>query len=203
MTESQPSSDDARTDDSLLAPQGPVASAALDNMSAGWLVRALLRPLGAACVLLIGYFLLPINRESNLNVIGCLIGSALLIAFCVWEVRGFLHAKYPLAAAIEMLAALVTLYLITFSTIYFIFSDYHLGSFNEQLTRMDALYFCLTVFTTTGFGDIDAVSQSARIAVSFQMISNLVLLGLGARLFGMLVTARVRAVRHPAPVDGA
>ncbi|MFZ2511073.1 MAG: potassium channel family protein [Gordonia sp. (in: high G+C Gram-positive bacteria)] len=187
--------------ESLLVTQGSVGSATLSNVNAPWLARALLRPLGAACVLLIGYFLLPFNKESDLTVIGTLIGSGLLIAFCVWEVRNFLHAKYPLAAAIEMLAALVTLYLISFSTVYFIFSDYHLGSFNEQLTRMDALYFCLTVFTTTGFGDINAVSQAARLAVSFQMAANLILLGLGARLFGMIVTNRLNAVRRPAAAD--
>ena len=97
-----------------------------------------------------------------------------------------------------MLAALVMLYLISFSTVYFIFSDYDPGSFNEHLTRMDALYFCLTVFTTTGFGDIDALTQGARIAVSIQMVSNLILIGLGFRLFSMVVTARLRASRETA-----
>lgn len=198
MTEQQPPTTPATVspkDDALLVTQGPVESAALNNVNAGWLARALLRPLGAACILLVGYFLLPFNKESDLTVIGSLVGSALLVAFCVWEVRNFLHAKYPLAAAIEMLVALVTLYLISFSTVYFILSDYHPGSFNESLTRMDALYFCLTVFTTTGFGDIDAVSQAARIAVSLQMAANLILLGLGARLFGMVVSARLRAAK--------
>lgn len=198
MTEQQPPTTPATgspKDDALLVTQGPVESAALNNVNAGWLARALLRPLGAACILLVGYFLLPFNKESDLTVIGSLVGSALLVAFCVWEVRNFLHAKYPLAAAIEMLVALVTLYLISFSTVYFILSDYHPGSFNESLTRMDALYFCLTVFTTTGFGDIDAVSQAARIAVSLQMAANLILLGLGARLFGMVVSARLRAAK--------
>ncbi|GAC57773.1 hypothetical protein GOHSU_25_00080 [Gordonia hirsuta DSM 44140 = NBRC 16056] len=172
---------------------GPVESAALDHVNPRWLARALLRPLGAACVLLIGYFLLPFNHDSDLTLLGSVVGGLLLVAFCLWEIRTFLHAKYPLAAALEMLVALVTLYLVSFSTVYFLLSDYHPGSFNEELTRMDALYFCLTVFTTTGFGDIDALSQAARIAVSFQMAANLVLLGLGARLFGMVVTARLRA----------
>lgn len=175
------------------APQGPVASAALNNVNARWLTRALLRPLFAACLLLIGYFLLPFNQESDWNVLASAVGAVLLLAFCLWEIRNFVHATYPLAAALEMLAALVTLYLISFSTVYFFLSDYHPGSFNEHLTRMDALYFCLTVFTTTGFGDIDAVSQGARIAVSVQMASNLLLLGLGFRFFSMVVTARLRA----------
>ncbi|MEZ5213307.1 MULTISPECIES: potassium channel family protein [unclassified Gordonia (in: high G+C Gram-positive bacteria)] len=180
----------------LIKTQGPIETAALDNVNAGWLTRALLRPLFAACVLVIGYFLLPFNHTSDWNVAASVAGSLLLLAFCVWEVRAFLHATYPLAAALEMLAALVTLYLVSFSTIYFTMSDYHPGSFNQHLTRMDALYYCLTVFTTTGFGDIDAVTQGARIAVSIQMICNLILIGLGFRLFSMVVTARLRASPH-------
>lgn len=177
----------------IIETKGPVESAALDNVNAGWLSRALLRPIFAACLLLLGYFLLPFNHESSWNIVASVVGAGLLLAFCVWEVRSFLHATYPLAAALEMLAALVTLYLLSFSTVYFVFSDYHVGSFNQHLTKMDALYFCLTVFTTTGFGDIDAVTQAARAVVSVQMVCNLVLLGLGFRVFSMVVTARVRA----------
>jgi voltage-gated potassium channel len=174
-------------------PQGPVAAAALSDVGAGWLVRSLLRPLLAACVLLAGYFLLPFNQESDWNVLASAVGALMLLAFCLWEVRNFLRTSYPLAAALEMLVALVTLYLISFSAAYFLFSDYHPGAFNQPLTRMDAFYFCLTVFTTTGFGDIAANSQAARIAVSTQMAANLLLLGVGFRFFSMVVTARVRA----------
>lgn len=92
----------------------------------------------------------------------------------------------------EMLVALASFYIVAFATTYFLFSEYDTGSFNEQLTRVDSLYFCLTVFTTTGFGDIAADSQGARIAVSIQMGSTLILLGLGIRFLNLLVNARVR-----------
>ncbi|MDY6808798.1 MAG: two pore domain potassium channel family protein, partial [Actinomycetota bacterium] len=46
--------------------------------------------------------------------------------------------------------------------------------------------------TTTGFGDISAVSQGARVAVSIQMVSTLALLGLGIRFLNVLVNARVQ-----------
>nr|WP_232017188.1 potassium channel family protein [Gordonia insulae] len=153
---------------------------------------AIVRPIIAATILLTGYFLLPIAKESSANLIGLTIGAALLIAFCGWEIRHFVHSEFPVATAIEMLVAIAALYIVAFATTYYLFSEYGHGSFNEHLTRIDALYFCLTVFTTTGFGDIAADSQSARVAVSIQMASTLVLLGLGLRFLNLLVNARVR-----------
>ncbi|EGD53814.1 potassium channel family protein [Gordonia neofelifaecis] len=154
-------------------------------------VAALLRPIGAMAVLLVGYFLLPIGRDSNWKVVGMTLGVGLLVGFCVWEVRHFLRSTRPVATAIEMLAAVMCFYIVAFSATYFLFSEYVAGAFNEHLSRVDALYFCLTVFTTTGFGDIAAVSEPARVAVSIQMASTLILLGLGIRFLNVLVQERV------------
>ncbi|MFW0783067.1 potassium channel family protein [Gordonia sp. CPCC 206044] len=153
---------------------------------------ALLRPILAAVILLVGYFLLPINRTSDFNLVGLIVGTVLLGLFCLWEVRHFIRSPYPVATAVEMLVALAAFYIVTFATAYFLMSDYGQSSFNERLTRVDALYFCLTVFTTTGFGDIAATSQAARVVVSIQMASTLVLLGLGIRFLNVLVSTRVR-----------
>ena len=53
----------------------------------------------------------------------------------------------------------------------------------HSLTRTDSLYFTVTVFATVGFGDIIATSQTARLLVTVQMILDLVVLGLGIRVF--------------------
>ncbi len=102
------------------------------------LTVALLRPVGAAIVLLIGYFLLPINRTSDLNILGLTVGAFLLASFCVWEVRKFARSVHPLATAMEMLVALSTFYVVVFATTYYLFSEYDPGSFNEYLSRVDA-----------------------------------------------------------------
>lgn len=171
----------------------PGTAASLGLVRGRDLTIALLRPIGAAVVLLAGYFLLPINKDSDINSIGLLIGALLLISFCVWEVRRFSRSDRPVATAMEMLVALAGFYIVAFATAYFLFSEYDTGSFNEPLTRVDALYFCLTVFTTTGFGDIAPDSQGARVAVSIQMASTLVLLGLGLRFLNLLINARRQA----------
>jgi len=53
----------------------------------------------------------------------------------------------------------------------------------HPLTRTDVLYFTVTVFSTVGFGDITAVSQSARLVVTAQMLLDLLALGLVVRAF--------------------
>lgn len=154
------------------------------------LASALIRPALAGLVLLIGYFLLPINEASDAKLSGLIVGALLLIAFCGWEIRHFIRSPYPVATAVEMLAALATFYIVAFATTYFLLSEYGTNSFNLRLTRVDALYFSLTVFTTTGFGDITAASQMARVVVSIQMASAFALIALGIRLVTLLVSAK-------------
>ena len=56
------------------------------------------------------------------------------------------------------------------------------SSFTEELSRTDALYLTVTIFSTVGFGDISPKVESARLVVSTQMILDLVILGLGVRI---------------------
>lgn len=50
-------------------------------------------------------------------------------------------------------------------------------------TRIDALYFTLTTMTTTGYGDIHATGQLARVLVSVVLVFNIVFIGmLGSQL---------------------
>jgi voltage-gated potassium channel len=44
------------------------------------------------------------------------------------------------------------------------------------------MYFSTTIFTTVGSGDIMAKSEAARVVVTVQMVLDLVILGLVARL---------------------
>ena len=63
------------------------------------------------------------------------------------------------------------LFLLLFAAIYFLMAQADLNNFNvHSLTRTDALYVTVTVFTTVGFGDIVATTQVARLLVTVQMI---------------------------------
>ena len=82
------------------------------------------------------------------------------------------------------LATTVPLFLLLFASAYFAMATISPANFSTHaLTRTDALYFTVTTFSTVGYGDITAVSQSARLVVTVQMLLDLLALGLGIRVF--------------------
>ena len=78
---------------------------------------------------------------------------------------------------------ILPLFLVLFAaSTYFVMERASAASFTEPLTRTDALYFAVTVFSTVGFGDISAKSEAARVVLIVQMLADLALLGAGIRV---------------------
>lgn len=160
------------------------------------LIRALL----SVAVLTFLYFLGPLQelRVVPLGVSLALAGT-LILGLSAWEVRAIARSRYPLLRATEALALTVPLYLLAFASAYYVMAFDDPSNFNvDELTRLDTLYFTVTTFASVGFGDISAVSQSARLLVTVQMIVNLLVLGAGIRVFVGAVR-RGRDVTTPAP----
>ena len=90
-------------------------------------------------------------------------------------------------------------YLLVFASTYFVMQRASAANFTQPLTRTDALYFAVTVFSTVGFGDITPKSEAARVVLIVQMLGDLALLGAGVRvLLGACAAAsndRARAAR--------
>ncbi|ORI23219.1 potassium channel family protein [Rhodococcus sp. 1168] len=147
------------------------------------LFRALFRPVVTAALLTAFYFAAPMDDVADVGSITIL--AAVLIGVgivSVWQVTKVLKADYPTIQAIEATAAIVPVYLIGFSTVYYMMSEASYENFTEPVSRMGSLYFTLSVFSTVGFGDIAASTDPARAVVSLQIIGNLVLIALGGRL---------------------
>lgn len=90
----------------------------------------------------------------------------------------------PFCRSVEALAVTVPLYILLFAATYYGMAVQEPASFDvEGLTRVDTLYFTVTTFSSVGFGDISAASQTARILVTIQMMLNLLVLGAGIRVF--------------------
>ena len=144
----------------------------------------MLRALATATVLVALYYLVPLDRLANVSLAFTLVaGLLILTAVAAWQVRAVLRARYPGVRAAVGLAATVPLFLLLFASAYYVMARGTPGSLSQHLTRTDALYFTVTTFTTVGFGDITATSQTARLVVTVQMILDLLVLGLGIRVF--------------------
>ena len=101
-----------------------------------------------------------------------------------YQVRAVTRSRHPGVRAVQALATTAPLFLLLFAATYFVMAAGDADAFNTHvLTRTDSLYFTVTVFSTVGFGDINATSQSARLLVTAQMVLDLIVLGLGIRVF--------------------
>ena len=157
--------------------------------------RAVLRSVLAAVVLVVLYYVLPLDRRwDSGTAIGLLIGIVVFAGVMVWEVRAIAGSRYPGLRAAEALGLILPLFLVLFASTYFVMERASAASFTEPLTRTDALYFTVTVFSTVGFGDITAKSEAARVVLIVQMLADLAFLGAGIRvLLGAVQRGRVQS----------
>ena len=145
-----------------------------------------LRASAVFVVLALLYTFAPLGQQLQTGVLVQLIGMFLvLVLVTVWEFRNVARSAYPEFRAVEAVAVTLPLLLLPYSAAYYIMSREIPASFSEHLSRLDALYFTLTTFSTVGYGDIVARSEAARTAVTMQIVLDLVLIGLiGRALFG-------------------
>jgi hypothetical protein len=143
----------------------------------------LARTLVTAVGLVLAYYLAPMDRPftagTAFGLACCLIGVAVLL---IWQTLRTRRSPQPRLRALEGLAATVTPFLLLFSTAYYLMERAEAASFTETMSRTDALYFTVTVFSTVGFGDITAKAESARVLTIVQMLADLVFLGAAIKL---------------------
>lgn len=142
-------------------------------------VRALLRASLTATALVALYFMLPLTGSLDGSAVLLLVVGLLTFTSVVtWQVRAVLRSRYPGLRAIEALAAAIPLFLVLFAAAYLQLADAQAGAFSESLSRTDALYYTITVFSTVGFGDITPKADLARIVTMVQMLGDLLFVGL-------------------------
>ncbi|MET8567141.1 potassium channel family protein [Streptomyces sp. NPDC004783] len=180
---------------------GGQALAGADGLRAGRgaAAVALARAAFIAAGLVTAYYLLPLDEHLTAGASLLLAGGllAVLLVFA-WEVRAIARSPHPRLRAVEGLAATLVLFLVLFAVAYYLLARSAPGSFSEPLTRTDALYFTLTTFSTVGYGDITARSQTGRVLAMVQMAGGLLLVGVAARVLASAVqTGLRRKLREP------
>ncbi|MEJ2889180.1 potassium channel family protein [Actinomycetospora aeridis] len=169
-----------------------------ESPSARRVVLVLARSVITIVLLVVLYFLAPLDpRQDTGTLILFLLGLVALVAMVVFQLRAIVTARYPGLRAVEAFASAIPLFLLLFAATYTAISAARPDMFTVPLTRVDALYFTVTVFATVGFGDITPLSQAARILVTIQMVADLLVLGLLVN--SMLEAVRRGRSRRPAP----
>lgn len=159
-------------------------------------VVATARMLAVVALLVAAYYLLPFDVPEGSGVALLVVGLLVVLGLTGWLLSVIRRSPHPAARGLQTLAIVIPLFLLVFSTTYFVLARDLPGSVNVPLTRTDALYFTTTVFATVGFGDIVAVDQTARLVVTVQMIGDLLVLGVLLRV--VLATVRhTRDTRNP------
>lgn len=129
-------------------------------------------------VLLAVYVVAPWDGRLDLSLGAQLLAWLALLAVVVWlDVRSVLRSRRPWQKAAEGAVLSIALLLLPFASVYVLLDQTDSSSFSEPLTRIDGLYFAVTVFSTVGFGDIVPVSETARVLVTVQIVVDLLLVG--------------------------
>lgn len=143
---------------------------------------ALARTSGITVSLALIYAFAPMDDPVH-DGVPLLVGSlAALAALTVWHVRAVTRSTYPGVRAMEALTTSIPFLLLSFAAAYYMMERNSAAAFGTALTRLDAVYFSVTVFATVGFGDIAAHTELARGVVTAQMIVDFLFLGIVARV---------------------
>ena len=169
--------------------------------SARTIVWSGLRALGNTAVLVAIYYLLPLDHTPTwIAATTLVIGLTVFIALVAFQARLIIRSRFPGLRAVEALATSLPLFLLLFSGSYVVMAAVSASNFGEKMTHTDALYFTVTVFTTVGFGDITAKSEGARLLVTGQMITDLIILGIGVKIIlGAVTRGRQRQPQNTGP----
>jgi voltage-gated potassium channel len=143
------------------------------------------------------YFALPVPsrmRQTSWELLFS-VGVVVLGLLILLAIRRLLRAGE--GARIRGLALLLVL-----SVLFFSWCEDALaalpGQFAQLSTKIDALYFNVSTLSTVGFGDVHAVGQLARAAVTVQIVFNLVFIGAAAGIVSGALRHRATHRNQPA-----
>jgi hypothetical protein len=141
---------------------------------------------------IVAYFVMPLDREfGKLLAVVLVVGAAAaLIPMSIHQARLVLRSDDPLFDAMRCIVSALVFLVISYSSAYFVLAT----SYDDQIkgieTKLDAIYFTMTIMATVGFGDITATGQAARAVVTGQMVINLAVLAVALRVVSWALKER-------------
>ncbi len=146
------------------------------------ITKLLTRSILVGLLIVVAYYTLPLDRPADAGLVILIAGLLALAGILSWQIRKIVGSPFPRIRAAETLIVGIPLLLVVFASVYYLIGKAQVDSFSEAMTKTDAMYFTVTVFTTVGFGDITAKSELTRTLVTLQMLFNLAVFGLVAKM---------------------
>jgi len=158
-------------------------------------LRTLVETLLVAVGMCLVYWLLPIQDRVSASWGIRLVGGLLLIGgVLAWQVWSISRSTRPILRAVRGITVSFAIFVLVFASTYLGMSHQEPTSFNDVLSKLDALYFTVTVIATVGFGDLVPRSDLARSITTVQMVLDLVFIATAGR-FLITTATRRRAER--------
>jgi voltage-gated potassium channel len=155
----------------------------LGDFNPSQVVKTGIRAMITAALLVFLYFVLPIEHRPHQSVALRLgVALAFFVVVVVNEIRLIAGHDRPMLRAAVAMATIIPLFLVLFAWIYLTMARTDPAAFGVPLSRISALYFTVTVFSTVGFGDITAKTDVARLVVTVQMLTDLAVIAVVIRL---------------------
>lgn len=154
------------------------------------LIFGCLRAALSTGLLVSAYYFFPLHTVTDthragydaLAIVRLGVAAAVFLAVLALEIRSIRRSRHPMLRAGVAMAVVIPLFLIVFAWTYVTISRAQPNAFNIPLSRTDALYFAVTVFSTVGFGDIVPHTDTTRLLVTGQMIADLIVIAVVVRL---------------------
>lgn len=144
---------------------------------------AIVRVVAIAVFVVAAYFAAPVGQDADaLGIVVLVLGAIGFVASLVFQVRRILDSPAPQLRAAEALATTAILVIVVFAFIYVCMSVTDAATFSEPITKVNGLYFTVTVLATVGFGDITPETDSSRLVVTGQMLLNLLIVGVVVKI---------------------
>jgi hypothetical protein len=150
-------------------------------------------------LIVLAYAILPLEGDDRW--VGIAVGALVILSVIpvvARRVRRVLRADQPLAEAVAALVVTATIAVIGSSGMYYAMAKSDPGQFTSLGTKVDGVYFAVTVMTTTGFGDIVPTTQPARLVTTFHIIFTVAFLGAAFRLIRWATKSRLSDGREDA-----
>ena len=141
------------------------------------------RAFATGFLVLVVYFTVPLGDKPHSSIaVRLSVGLAFFAAVLIYEVRAIMKSDRPMLRAADAMALVIPVFVVVFAWTYLTMARSAPQSFSQPVDRVGALYFTVTVLTTVGFGDIAARTHAARLAVTTQMVCDVIVIAVVVRL---------------------